>query len=340
MITVLLPAYNAEKYISRAIESVLSQTYIDFELLVINDGSTDDTLNIIKSYTDDRVRLVNLQENVGLISALNTGLNLADSKYIARMDADDICQPTRLERQVEFLEGNAEYVACGTSIINFNDSGEGYMRYPETDEEIRVALTFFERNICHPTVMIRRSSLEDNGIKYRSEFKYAEDYTLWIDLARIGKLYNLKDGLLYYHRHENQVSSVYYPEQMNVSRKIVRNQLNTAFPSLTSKEVQLIKNLCIHEQGIYPEIHLTLTEIKEVINKVEAINSELSLFSPVHLKKILFFKRFRCSFYYIYRFNYFVKLRCFIGYFYHQPIRAVNELQSIIKLLFIKKSKI
>ncbi len=119
VVTVLLPAYNAENYICRAVDSVLGQTFSDFELLIINDGSTDSTQSLLESYTDPRIKLINMPENVGLIDVLNHGLSLASGKYIARMDADDICLPTRLEKQFKFLEQNQE-------------------RITETDEELQI----------------------------------------------------------------------------------------------------------------------------------------------------------------------------------------------------------
>ncbi|WP_318466410.1 glycosyltransferase family 2 protein [Photobacterium leiognathi] len=339
MITVLLPAYNAEKYIHRAINSILNQTFTNFELIIINDGSTDLTRKIVENYTDQRIRLINIQNNIGLINALNLGLNLANRKYIARLDADDICLPTRFEKQIEFLEKNSEYVACGTGIINFNETSESYMQYPETDEEIRVALHFFERNICHPTVMIRTSALNKHNIRYRKEYKYAEDYKLWIELSKIGKLHNLKDGLVKYHRHQNQVSVKYYPQQIAISREIVTELLYSIWPNILMDEIESVLQLCVHEQGMFPEKHLSLKQIEVTIDKILSKNKYHNTFNSKLLKNILYFKKFRCSFYYIYPLNYFAKLYCFITYFKTQPSRAFNELIQLLMMLKIKEIK-
>src|ERR1700755_1199399 len=113
MITVLMPAYNAEHYIAEAIASVLQQTYANFELVIVNDGSTDGTRNIIKTFRDPRIKLID-QANMGVAAALNTGLGHARAPYIARFDADDICYPERLEKQLDFLQSNPDYILVGS----------------------------------------------------------------------------------------------------------------------------------------------------------------------------------------------------------------------------------
>ncbi|TKF67355.1 glycosyltransferase family 2 protein [Vibrio sp. F13] len=339
MVTVLLPVYNAEYHIEDAIRSILAQTYTDFELLIINDGSTDTTLDKINSFNDDRIRLVNLCDNKGLIFALNYGLELARGTFIARMDADDICLPQRLEKQLDFLKGNPDYVACGTSIINFNQGYDSYMRYPESDAQIRVALTFFERNICHPTVMIRKQVLEQHNIRYRSKYVHAEDYMLWIDLSKYGKLYNLPQGLVRYHRHQNQVSFKYYPQQIAISRQIVTEQLERMWPNLPESRKLDCLRLCVHEQGIYPDKHFSIKNINDIISWILKTNKSNMRFDNIALKKLLYFKKFRCSFFYIYKHNYLTKLLCFFDYLRVDPKRAVFEVIAVFSLLLLKKNK-
>lgn len=339
MISVLLSVFNAEDYIERAIDSILAQTYSDFELLIINDGSTDGTKALVENYNDPRIFFIDLPQNVGLINALNYGLDLAERKYIARMDADDICLPNRFEKQVAFLEDNPDYVACGSSIINFNETTESYMRYPETHEQIKVALHFFERNICHPTVMIRKSAMDDHNIRYRKNYAYAEDYSLWFDLIKVGKLHNLKQGLLKYYRHQDQVSAKYYPEQIELSKRIVTEQLRHAWPTLSDMHLERVLRLCVHEQGAYPDQHFPLKKVNETIRWLIVHNKNELIFEPFHLRKLLYFKKFRCSFYYLYPFNYVTKLRCFLDYLRIEPSRALSEVLSMTKLLYLKKMK-
>ncbi len=339
MISVLLPVFNAEGYIERAIESILAQTYDNFELLVINDGSTDGTKALVEKYKDPRIVFIDLPENVGLINALNNGLDLAKRKYIARMDADDVCLPTRFEKQIAFLEANPDYVACGSSIINFNETTESYMRYPETHDQIKVALHFFERNICHPTVMIRKSAMDNNSIRYRKDYAYAEDYSLWFDLIKVGKVYNLKQGLLKYNRHQDQVSAKYYPEQIKVSKRIVTEQLQYAWPAISDRDIERVIRLCVHEQGVYPDEHFPLNSVNETVRWLLVHNQDEHVFEPFYLRKLLYFKKFRCAFYYLYPYNYVTKLRCFIDYLRIEPSRAISEVLSMTKLLYLRKMK-
>src|SRR5690606_13489679 len=144
LISVVLPAYNAELYIKEAIDSVLAQTFTNFELIILNDGSTDKTEEIILSYQDSRIVYVKNEHNLGLIGTLNKGMALAKGKYIARMDADDICFPERFEKQVAFLEKNKEYIICGTSAYRFykNISDKTAFNPPLADNNIRVRLFF------------------------------------------------------------------------------------------------------------------------------------------------------------------------------------------------------
>ncbi|GAL12841.1 glycosyl transferase group 2 family protein [Vibrio astriarenae] len=316
MISVLLPTYNSGKYIARAIDSVLKQTYTDFELIVVDDGSTDDTLDVLKQYTDPRIVVISFTENKGIVEALNHGLRQCNRKYIARMDADDICLPTRFAEQLRFLESNPDYVACGCSIINFAEDTESYMRYPTTDEEIRVALTFFERNICHPTVMMRRSTLIGHEINYRSNYHYAEDYTLWIDLSKQGKLHNLKKPLLKYQRHGDQISKRYYHQQVETSRTIVNEQLQFTWGDIQQTEVEDIMRLCVHEQGVYPDTNFPLKDVRRTINNVLERNKQEPNFCHSSLRRLLYFKKFRCSFYYIYKSKHLVKVWCLLNYLF------------------------
>lgn len=199
LISVILPAYNAELYLREAIDSVLTQTFNDFELIVLNDGSIDQTENIILSYDDSRIIYVKNEQNLGLIGTLNKGMALAKGKYIARMDADDICFPERFEKQVAFLENNKEYIICGTSAYRFHNDilDRKAFNVPLSDESIRVRL-FFNSGFIHPSVMFRADVVKAHHIVFNEAYKYAEDYFFWMDLLKYGKGFNLKEKLLYY----------------------------------------------------------------------------------------------------------------------------------------------
>jgi glycosyltransferase involved in cell wall biosynthesis len=203
-VSVLLPAYNAAATLEEAIESILVQDYSDFELLVINDGSTDDTPVILQRYAPHpNVRIVH-QENRGLIDTLNDGLTLCRGEFIARMDADDIATPDRLRRQVEFMQANPDVVCCGTAVEFFGDK-HGVWRLPFSHEAC-VDTLLLGSCFAHPSVMLRRSTLSAFGIAYDKTALHAEDYALWCELAAVGRLANLDFVGLRYRVHGAQVS--------------------------------------------------------------------------------------------------------------------------------------
>lgn len=209
LISVVLPAYNAELYIKEAIDSVLAQTFTNFELIILNDGSTDKTEEIISSYQDSRIVYVKNEQNLGLIGTLNKGMTLAKGKYIARMDADDICFPQRFAKQVDFLEQNQDYVICGTAAYRFYDhisDGKAF-NPPLNDENIRVRL-FFNSAFIHPSVMFHADVIRDHHLRFSDDYKYAEDYFFWMDLLKYGKGFNLKEKLLYYRVVETSQTAV------------------------------------------------------------------------------------------------------------------------------------
>jgi glycosyltransferase involved in cell wall biosynthesis len=195
-ITVLMPAYNAGKYIREAIESVLAQTYQDFELLIVNDGSTDDTVCAVLSINDPRIVLVN-KEHEGIAAALNTGLRLADTYYIARFDADDICMPDRLEKQFNFLEDHPDYVMVGSDAEYILENGDFLFSFKciaHSNEEILQNMYVYCPFI-HSSVMYKRDEVIKAG-GYNVHAHNFEDYLLWTSLAKTGKLQNLREPLL------------------------------------------------------------------------------------------------------------------------------------------------
>jgi len=206
VVSVVMPVYNGEEYLREAMASILNQTFEDFELIVINDGSTDSTTDIVYEFEKNDSRVVHIrQENAGIVSALNRGLELARGDYIARMDADDICHPERFAVQVEFLRNNRDYVVCGSDYELLGASGE-YVRTPRGDAACRAKL-LYESCFAHPTVMIRSSALRDLAARYEAEFQYAEDYQLWTKLSHAGLLHNIGMALLKYRVHAAQISS-------------------------------------------------------------------------------------------------------------------------------------
>ncbi|MES2796051.1 MAG: glycosyltransferase [Bacteroidota bacterium] len=253
-ITVLMPVYNCELYINEAIDSILNQTYTNFEFLIIDDASTDKTVSIIKTYTDSKIQLIEKPLNTGLTNSLNLGLQLAKGKYIARMDGDDISLPERFEKQVVFLEANPEVVLCGTL---FNAIGsELVIKLPEHYEDIKLGL--LKGNcIAHPSVMIRNQVLDEFSIFYDVSKEPAEDFDLWVRLISFGKLYNLQEVLLNYRVHNTQVSQKREIAQIQSALQSRLQMLKYLNCSLDRKERDLLKKI------IGESILVTFDEIKD-----------------------------------------------------------------------------
>ena len=198
-VSVLLPAYNNEAYLGPAIESVLCQSYADFELLVVDDGSTDGSREIIARYARDDTRIrPTMCAHRGFVATLNEGLSQARGEYVARMDHDDIALPERLARQVEWLRADPACVVVGTSFIAIDDRGRPRRTHHclINDTTIRRGLAL-DPCIPHPTAMLRRSALIAVG-GYRPGYVAAEDYDLWRRVAHLGRLHNLEEPLLLY----------------------------------------------------------------------------------------------------------------------------------------------
>lgn len=214
-ISVILPVYNAAPYVEKAINSILQQSFLDFELLLLDDGSTDNSSYIVREYAkkDERIRLIQ-RENRGLIATLNEGILLARAPYIARMDADDVSLPYRLEIQFRYMEREPKLVALGSAIQYINEFGKPYRRkkYP-AGENVSKAL-LWGAPLAHPSVMLRTLAVRDVG-GYPSEFTHAEDYALWLRLQSRGRIDNVPNVLLYYRIHKYSVSHINALQQRN-----------------------------------------------------------------------------------------------------------------------------
>lgn len=197
LLSVLLPVYNAEEYVFDAISSILNQSFEDFELIIINDGSTDNSLGIIKEFHDNRIILID-QLNKGLIETLNLGLSLCKGKYVARMDADDIAHPRRFEFQLNAFKRDKDLVLCSAGIEMFGIDGTRKKRYyPLSDSDIRSEF-LYNSAIVHPLSMFVGSILKEHRIEFDKKYKFCEDYKFFYDLLKHGKATNIARFLLSY----------------------------------------------------------------------------------------------------------------------------------------------
>lgn len=238
-VSVILPVYNGELFIRDAINSIISQTYINFELIIINDASTDKTAQIINSFVDDRIKVITNEYNLGISLTLNRAIENSNGELIARMDADDMADTNRLKKQVDFFMKNSGYSLLATCIEPFSDTSIGnderlkeletWYNSSCTDKEIRESL-YIGNCLNHPSVMYKKSHIIQVG-GYRNQYDYAEDYDLFLRIIKIGKVHKLKEKLLKYRVHTKQISTEYREEQQERETAIkvellVRNYIN------------------------------------------------------------------------------------------------------------------
>lgn len=249
MISIILPVFNAEKYLSECLDSLLAQTYGCFELICIDDGSTDSSLGILEAYSksDSRIRIYS-RPNKGLVFTLNEGIRLSKYRYIARMDADDVCEPNRLEVQLKEMNDRSLDV-CGTSYVYIDKEGRliGKRKLPSSSKLVNYLMDFGSP-LCHPSVMFDSQTLGDS-LKYNSSAVHFEDYELWLRLRKEGfKLGNVSDFLFKYRILDSSISRQYSDEQREGSTRLLsryadysRNDLERIF--LFSGKASLLQRL-------------------------------------------------------------------------------------------------
>jgi len=277
-VSVLMPIYNGEKYLREAIDSILNQTFNDFEFLIIDDGSKDGSIEIVKSYTDPRIHLINNSENRGIEHVLNQGLEIAQGQYIARMDCDDISINRRLKLQVRFMEKNPEVGVLGSAFRPFGVNGvRGIERLPEKDNELKAQL-LFNGPFCHPTVMLRKSVL--GNVRYSSDFQYVKDYDFWTKLAPITKFANLPESLLLYRIHPTQVG-IKNKEEQRKNARIVRHRFIMEYFNNCTKE-----QLCLHDLISECDLTIDLKDAENWLKQLLVMNQGKKYFSSAGLEKI------------------------------------------------------
>lgn len=229
-VSVIMPLYNAEKHLREAIDSILNQTFNDFEFIIIDDCSTDGTAAILDSYEDTRIIRLRNSQNLGIVGALNRGLDAARGDYIARMDGDDISLPARFQEQVAYFDAHPEVGLLGTKYIYIDEQGQflynGIEAPPEPDTRgsVKWAL-LWKTAIQHPSAMIRREILEKHQLRYEMEFFTAEDYELWARIGHHAVVERLPGVYLYYRSNPHGISSTKREQQMKTHYRITYREL-------------------------------------------------------------------------------------------------------------------
>lgn len=256
LVSVIIPCYNAEKYVEQAVRSIMDQTYKNLEIIVVNDFSKDNTATILKKLAEQDNRIIYLEneKNLKLAKTLNKGLDFCKGDFIVRMDADDISIVDRIQKQTEFLLNNPDIDLVGGNTLVINENGDLLnfkTNYPLLNQDI-IRKIPFKVTFSHPTVMARRSFFQD--LRGYREMEYAEDYDCWIRGMLLGKRFaNLQDILLYYRVHHSQMSANtgYSPK----NEKIIRNFLFNHF--LQTKNPNFLIGMIIHTKAVNSMIRKT-----------------------------------------------------------------------------------
>jgi len=235
-VSVLIPVFNGGKYLETAIKSILAQTFTDFEILITDDGSTDDSLSIINKIKDSRIKCIVHEKNMGLIYTRNEAFQLAKGTYIAFLDSDDIAIPTRFKKQVTFLENNPDFGMIGTWISVIDGKGEivnNCIAFPATPMEIPIIL-LFKNYFTTSSVMIRKSCLPDNP--FDPEFYIAEDYNVWLKIAEKYNVWNLPEVLTNYRIHEDNIHKKLSQKMRDMDMLQLSKQLSKFNVGFTEEE--------------------------------------------------------------------------------------------------------
>lgn len=291
-VSIVMPVYNASMSLHEAIESMLAQTFTDFEFLIIDDGSTDDSASIINSYKDPRIRVLSNGKNEGLVYSLNRGIDEAFGEYIARMDSDDISLPQRLEEQVAFMDSRPEIGVSGTWIQTIDEHGKNLKytnKYLTEPEDIRAGM-LFNTPFAHPSVMIRTSVLRKTGLRYDMEDRfYYEDYSLWLKLAQVTKFANLPKALLKYRIHKKSSSRSNATENKAGADALRASQVRTLGLEPSVKQITLHNSLRPENPSTTMEF---LTEEESWLIKLMNANVQSGIYQKKSLEKVLY-KRWR-----------------------------------------------
>jgi glycosyltransferase involved in cell wall biosynthesis len=278
-VTVLMSVYNGEKYLRQAVDSVLAQTFRDFELLIVDDCSTDSTAEILKSYHDSRIRIVSNNENSGPYKSAQIGLGLARGKYVARLDADDIALPNRLEKQYARLESEPDLAVCASSyeVIDENGDVKRIAKAYFSGDKLYYYLSF-ANFLAHSTVLFRRDAILALG-GYDETLRAAGDYDLWHRVSRVAKMVRMEDVLVKWREHSESISSTDTKKQTGIARSTAFNWIDRICNHRLDREV--ISVLCEWSRAV------PFFEVKPdaMINGLILLNKRLIALAPEYVDR-------------------------------------------------------
>lgn len=271
--SILLPVYNARKTVLRSLKSLLRQDYTDFEICIVNDGSTDDTLEVLSRFSDPRIKIHDLPENLGLVGALNAGIEKIDAKYILRLDADDVCHEERVGRQVRFMEENPELSLSGTwcHLIDRNQD-KLLQKVPTGNDDLKARL-YFNNPFVHPSMIFKRSVLEK--YKYNAEYRHCEDYALWVELSMDEDISfaNIPEALVYkFENRGDNISHMYFEDQLRFCSILRRRLLQHLGVVFSAEEMELHDAISINafpDQGL----EIVLQRVEDWLLRLQKANN-------------------------------------------------------------------
>lgn len=279
-ISVIMPVYNCVFYIEDAVNSILNQSFADFEIIIIDDASTDGTTDILKKCNDPRIKFIFKEKNQGVSSATNDGFRVARGKYIARMDGDDISVRERFEKQVKVLENNPNIFICG-SLVQYLGGTNNIIVYKEIHKEI-IAELLLSCSICMGASMFRREELAN--CFYDENKKSGEDYDFWSKVAWLGEIYNIQEVLLLYRVHPTQASIAHKPQQIldDIEIRLFLFKKLAYDPKIYT-DVLISKMLLLNRPIAIKELGLFMKWIKEL----DDLNHESGVYPQKELKNVL-----------------------------------------------------
>ena len=284
-ITVLMPVHNGAAHVREAAESILSQTFRDFEFLVVDDASDDRTVEILESLGDPRLRLVKSRERLRFSGALNLGLDQSRGEWIARMDADDIALPDRLARQREFLRARPEIGLCGGLATAFGLRQGPYFRPPMTHPEIQAYL-LFDSPFVHPTVMVRRDLLERHGLRFDPAFCPADDYELWSRAARLFPVANLDRVVLRYRVHGASLTEATWGDMDACAARVAGRELQALGMTVDDETLHFHRNL--GRGRCFPiDDAATLARAEDWLTRLVAANDAVRRYDPDAFRRVV-----------------------------------------------------
>lgn len=292
-ISVVMPTYNTSvSYLREAVDSILAQTFRDFEFLIIDDGSTNESVAYLNALIDPRIRVIRNQSNIGITKSLNIGFREARGKYIARMDGDDIAFPERFEKQLAFMESHPDVIVCGALADCFTDEPGAdrrvrAQREMEDMESYRVRMLFANPGPMHPTAFFNRELLRRYNIWYDEELVYAQDYGMWMTVSRYGRICILPEVLLYRRMADGRISKAHREKQIRCDQATQRKLLTALLGAVTEEELTLHY---FHDAVHFPEAKID-PQICKWYGRLMAANKQRRFYDRKLLKqRIVFLK--------------------------------------------------